>query len=154
MKREKIDKHTREKIELEAQRNYGVNDFFSEYELFMSGEGKIRATTKETAQMADYLKKIDSIGIYVAKYRKWGLTLSIEGSHILDDRIRKNVIELSYEEAKRWMGGAPIKLNPHHKVEGKFVIAKYRSYYLGSGVVGRDGNIYPQIPKWRRIPTE
>ncbi len=154
MKLEKIDKSIREKIEQEAKRVYGVEEFFSEYELFMSGEGKIRATTRETKELAEYLRKVDSVGVYVAKYRKWGLTLSIEGSHMLDGAIRKNVIELTREEAKRWMTGAPVELKPEHKVDEKLVVARYRGFYLGSGVVGRDGKIYPQIPKWRRIPSE
>ncbi|HIQ29891.1 MAG TPA: hypothetical protein EYH45_04935 [Candidatus Caldiarchaeum subterraneum] len=154
MKRERIDKSVREKIEQEARRVYGIRSFFNDYELFMSGEGKIRATTRETAELAEYLKKVDSVGVYVAKYRRWGLTFSIEGSQILDGVIERNVIELTREEAKRWMTGAPVELKPEHKIEGKFVVAKYRRFYLGSGVMGRDGKVYPLIPKWRRIPSE
>ena len=154
MKREKLDRSIREKLEHEANRVYGISNFFRDYVLFMTGEGKIRATTKETAEMMEYIRKVDSVGVYVAKYRKWGLTLSIEGSHMLDDAIGKNVIELSRDEAKLWMTGTPVELKPGHKIDGKFVVAKYRRFYLGSGVVGRDGKVYPQIPKWRRIPNE
>ena len=154
MKREPLNRSMRTKIEQEAQRVYGISDFFSTYELFMSGEGRIRATTKETVELAEYLGRVDSMGIYVAKYRKWGLTLSIEGSHMLDGAIEKNVIELDKKEAKLWMMGSPVELRYPHTVKGKFVVAKYRGIYLGSGVVGRDGKIYPQIPKWRRIPSE
>ena len=154
MKRRPVEDKLRGEIINEARKTYGIEDFFQDYVLYMAGEGKIRITTREVSQFLEKLKKVDSVGLYVAKYRKWGLTLSIEGSQLLGDKIRKNVIELSLEEAERWMRGDPIPLKENMQPEGKFVVGKYRRFYLGTGVVGRDGKIYPQVPKWRRIPQE
>ncbi|MDJ0269833.1 MAG: hypothetical protein NXY59_04670 [Aigarchaeota archaeon] len=151
MKIRRVDGELRRQIEHEANRTYGVSDFFSSYELIISGEGRVRATTPETLQLASILKKVDSIGLYVAKYRKWGLTLSIEGSHYLCQQL-KNTLELDRDDAVRWMMAAPVEAR--QKTSGKFVVARYHGFCMGTGVMGRDGRAYPQVPKWRRIPEE
>jgi len=130
---------------------HGVDDPFKEYALFIYGDGKIRAVTPLAAEIAGKLRRVHQVGLYVAKLRADEVSLSIEGSQILGDKIKKNVIELNEEEARDWISAKPIKYT--QRLNTRYVVARSGSLYLGSGRVSRDGRIYPQIAKWRRIPV-
>lgn len=131
---------------------HGVEDAFDDLVLIRTGQGRIRATTKETYEVACRLRRVQQVGLYVAKMVKGDVILSIEGSQLLGAAITKNIIELSEEEAEEWMKAAPIERS--EKIESRYVIARCGGFYLGSGRVSRDGKIYPQVAKWRRIPEE
>lgn len=131
---------------------HGVEDAFDDLILIRSGQGRIRAATKEAYEVACRLKKVQQIGLYVAKMVKGDIVLSIEGSQLLGNAITRNIVELSEKEAEEWMKAAPIQ--KFERLEGRYVVAKYGDFYLGSGRVSRDGKIYPQVAKWRRIPGE
>ena len=132
---------------------YGVENGFKDYVLIKAGQGRIRATTPETFEIATRLRRVQQIGLYIAKQIKSDIVLSIEGSQLLDGAIRKNVVELSEEEAENWMKAAPINRS-QEKSEARYIVAKCGDLYLGSGRFSRDGKIYPQVAKWRRIPEE
>lgn len=131
---------------------HGVEGAFEGFVLILSGQGRIRATTKEAYEVACRLRKVQQVGLYIAKIVKGETVLSIEGSQLLNNAITKNIVELNEEEAEAWMRAAPIQR--FEKFEGKYVVAKCGDFYLGSGRVSRDGKIYPQVAKWRRIPEE
>ena len=131
---------------------HGVEDAFDDLVLIRTGQGRIRATTKETYEAACRLRRVQQVGLYVAKMVKGDVILSIEGSQLLGATITRNIIELSEEEAEEWMKAAPIERS--EKIESRYVIARCGDFYLGSGRVSRDGKIYPQVAKWRRIPEE
>ena len=131
---------------------YGVEDAFEDLILIKAGQGRIRATSREAFEVAGRLRKVQQIGLYVIKVVKGDVILSIEGSQLLDGRIVKNLIELSDEEAEEWMKAAPIPCP--EKIKSRYVVARCGNLYLGSGRVSRDGRIYPQVAKWRRIPEE
>jgi len=131
---------------------YGPDKAFEELVLIKTGQGRIRAVTREAFEVACRLRGVQQLGLYVAKIVKGDVVLSIEGSQLLDGKIMRNVVELGDEEAYKWMKAAPI---PHSRgLESRYVVAKCGSLYLGSGRVSRDGKIYPQVAKWRRIPEE
>ena len=135
---------------LKAQ--YGIEDGFEEYVLIKAGQGRIRATTPEALEVASKLRKVQQIGLYVVKLVKSDVILSIEGSQLLNGKIKRNVIELSEPEAENWMKASPIQKPV--KLGSRYVVARCGELYLGSGRASRDGKIYPQIAKWRRIPEE
>lgn len=142
----------RKTLQENLRRQYGVEEAFKDLVLYISGERRIRAATPETARFARKLRKVQQIGLYVAKLSKAGVALSPEGSQLLDDAIKKNVIELSEKEAELWMKAAPLTLKTEAK--GIYVVGRLGKLYLGSGRVSRDGKIYPQIAKWRRVPEK
>ncbi|MEM4718493.1 MAG: hypothetical protein QW330_00330 [Nitrososphaerota archaeon] len=131
---------------------HGVEDAFEGLILIRSGQGRIRAATKEAYEVACRLRKVQQVGLYVAKIVKGDVVLSIEGSQLLGSAITRNAVELSEEEAEEWMKAAPIQKSG--RFEGRYVVARCGDFYLGSGRVSRDGKIYPQVAKWRRIPEE
>lgn len=131
---------------------YGVKNAFDDLVLIRSGQGRIRAASKEAYDVACRLRKVQQVGLYVAKMVKGDVVLSIEGSQLLGNAITRNIVELGEGEAEEWMKAAPIQRL--EKFEGRYVVARCGDFYLGSGRVSRDGKVYPQVAKWRRIPEE
>ncbi len=137
-------------LENRLMRQYGVEEAFKDLILVMAGQKRIRACTREAYEFSKKLRKVQQLGIYVAKLRGEDVVLSIEGSQLLGDKIKVNVIDLDEDEAIEWMKASPIRIKG--EPTGKYVVARHGKIYLGSGIVSRDGKIYPQVAKWRRIP--
>jgi len=146
---ELLSSRERKFIEDRLRSQYDIEDF-ENLILIKAGRGRIRATTEETLRLASRLKGVQQIGLYVMKISDGSLALSVEGSQLLNKKIRKNIVEVDEDLAIEWMKASPIKLD--EKVGGRYVVARCGELYLGSGRVSRDGKIYPQIAKWRRIP--
>jgi len=131
---------------------YGDHDYLKSMELLMSGQGRVRACTRETLDAAQHLEKVLTLGVYVAKWRKWGVMLTVEGTQMLQGKTAVNVVDLDDESAQRWMSGAPVRLMEWRGQ--KIVVGRYRGFLLGSAIVDREAVAYPQIPKWRRVQDE
>ncbi len=84
-------------------------------------------------------------GIYFGKLEKDGLRLSIEGSYLVGRKAKKGVVEISEEQAIRWMKGEDIEGD----VKG-YVILKWKNFFLGCGK-GNGKIIRNYVPKDRRI---
>lgn len=87
-------------------------------------------------------------GIYFGKIEKDGLRLSIEGSFIVGRVARKGIVEISEEEAMRWLKGE----NLDREFEG-YCILKWGEYFLGCGK-GNGKKILNFVPKDRRLRLE
>ena len=90
---------------------------------------------------------LERVGTYFAKIDQGGIRLSIEGSQILKDQIKKNIFELNKEQAELWMKGSELNITT-----GKmgFLIMKYKDNFLGSGKASAE-KITNFIPKSRRL---
>ena len=129
---------------------YGVEADFKDLVLVKCGRKRIRATTKEVLELASRLRGVQQIGLYVMKISNGDISLSIEGSQLLGDEIKNNIVKLDEGQVKKWMRAIPIKIGITYR--GRYVVGKFNRLYLGSARVSRNGLLYPQIPKWRRIP--
>lgn len=138
----------RKLVESMLERSYGVKLGFKNVELLEGGEGKIRVTNRETIDIANKLKRIQTIGLYVAKLVKGDIALSMEGSHMLCNEITKNIIEIDEYAIKRWMEASPIEIGFNHSY--KYIVGKYRGRCVGSARFSQ-GKLYPQVPKERRL---
>jgi NOL1/NOP2/fmu family ribosome biogenesis protein len=90
---------------------------------------------------------VERSGVYFAKDEERGIRLSIEGTQILKDQIKKNVVELDEVEMQTWMMG--------HEVRKKtglrgFVVLKHGNDFLGTGKASEE-KITNFIPKSRRL---
>lgn len=146
-----IDKQMRTWLEKLILSTFGIESI-GDYILVKAGGGKIKLTTEDTLNIASKMRNVQSVGIYVMKVRGEDVVLSIEGSQLFCKQIKINRIELTEEQVKKWMSGAPIEIQG--ELKSKYVVASYRGICVGCGRVSRDGKIYPQIPKWRSIPLE
>ena len=90
---------------------------------------------------------VERIGFYFAKIVDWEIRLSIEGTQILKDQIKKNIFELNDEQVNEWMMGRELGIKTGKK---GFLIIKYKDDFLGCGKASEHkiGNF---IPKNRRL---
>ena len=90
---------------------------------------------------------IERIGVYFAKLQEGKIRLSIEGTHIFKNQIKKNIIEISKEDAEKWMHGSELLI----KLDKRgFVIIKHKDDFLGTGK-SSENKITNFIPKTRRL---
>ncbi|RLI83600.1 hypothetical protein DRP07_03165 [Archaeoglobales archaeon] len=118
--------------------------------------GKKRIYAYRDCELDFNVRKV-SQGIYFGTIEKDGLRLSIEGSFLVGPKAKKNVVEVSRYRAERWMMGENLEMDQKDNLEakddkkdGKYVILKSGSYFLGCGRVKGD-RIINFVPKNRRI---
>lgn len=150
---ELMDRSHRKRVEEALREEFGVEGGLGEeFVALYSSEGKVRVTTPEVFEVAREIGRFESVGLYVLKTTKFGVYLSLEGSQLLRDRIRRNVVEVDRERLEVWMRGEPIPLEGvKGSVEGEYAVVRWRDVYAGSGKVSKDGKLHPQIPKSRRL---
>jgi len=90
--------------------------------------------------------RINSLGLYFGKIEKDGLRLSIEGSQLIGNKSKKNVIKLDDNQVKEWMAGEVLEIKDYKG----FVIIKHKNDFLGCGKAKED-RILNFVPKTRRL---
>ena len=91
---------------------------------------------------------VERVGIYFAKIEESGeIRLSIEGTQILGEQIKRNIFTLDAEQLEKWMTGS--ELNIKSGMKG-FVVIKYKNEFLGTGKASEE-KISNFIPKNRRL---
>ncbi len=115
------------------------------------GEEKLFLFTGDAAD--EEIKKLENIvpverlGVYFAKIIREDVKLSIEGSQILKEQVKKNIFELDDEQAEKWMMGQELNLKSGKK---GFVVMKYEDNFLGCGKASEE-KISNFVPKMRRL---
>ncbi|MEM2144021.1 MAG: hypothetical protein QW279_01565 [Candidatus Jordarchaeaceae archaeon] len=121
-----------------------------DFKLRKAGKRKVYAY-KECTILEN--QPIESIhyGVYFGKLDKEGkIRLSIEGAQLIGKKAKKNIIEINYDEAEKWMKGENLKIES--ETQG-YVILKWKNYYLGCGEL-KKGTIKNYVPKDRRTITQ
>lgn len=90
--------------------------------------------------------RVEKIGLYVGSIDKFGLRLTIEGTQIFGPFAKKNIIEISEEEVKKWING----LDLENKKGENYVIVKHGNDYLGCGKISGE-RLLNYLPKVRVI---
>jgi len=90
---------------------------------------------------------IERVGIYFARVIGNDVKLSIEGTNILKDQIKKNIFTLDSKQLEEWMTGSDLQTKTGKK---GFIVIKYKEDFLGCGKASEEkiGNF---IPKSRRL---
>lgn len=122
-------------------------DFLKKYAFFMKKkDNSFKMVTRDVAVINECNINVDSIGLRIGKEISDGILLSIDGSQIIGPYCTKNIVEISREEARKWLRG--FDLNTEHKAD--FVILKHGGDFLGTGKV-KNNKILNNIPKTRRL---
>lgn len=103
--------------------------------------------TNEEIHNLEKITSVERIGVYLAKEEEDYIRLSIEGSQILKNEIKKNIIELDKNEMETWMMGHELRKTTGYN---EFVIIKYENDLLGTGKASAE-KINNFIPKSRRL---
>lgn len=104
-------------------------------------------TTKQLQEIDDLKIHLERAGVYFAKIVNDEIRLSIEGVHLLQNQITKNIFELTDSQAEQWMSGEEL-LIPTGKKE--FLVMKHKENFLGCGKASAE-KISNYIPKNRRL---
>jgi len=86
-------------------------------------------------------------GLYFGTLERDGFRLSVEGSHLVGRLATRGVVELTREQALRWMLGEDVEA----EVEDGYVILRYAGYFLGCGRA-RGGVVKNFLSASRRLP--
>ena len=102
---------------------------------------------KEEIKKLDATILIERAGVYFGKVKDNEIRLSIEGTHLFKDQIKKNIFEMNEKQTDEWMHGSELNVS-----SGKFgfAIMKHRDDFLGTGKASAE-KITNFIPKNRRL---
>jgi len=113
-----------------------------------NNKNRVFVISKDIAKIDTSKLRLNSIGMYFCEIDNRGIRLSIEGSQIVGPKAVKNAVELSEEEAKRWLKGED--LEKECKECGGFVILRHNKDFLGNGKYTHS-KILNYVGKVRRI---
>ena len=121
--------------------------FSTELAMLRNNENKIFLMNGEVAVLDISHLRINSMGLYVAEVSSDSVRLSIEGSQLIGPQARRNVVEISKEEAGRWLMGEDLE----QQVEWRgFVIVRHHDDFLGCGCAAK-GKVLNYVGKNRRV---
>ena len=119
--------------------------------LFQKGKERIflyqGSLNEREVQEIEKTLPVERVGIYFAKEINGEMRLSIDGIHLLQDQITKNMFELNEEQMLEWMHGSELQIKSGEK---GFLIMKYKNDFLGTGKASEE-KISNFIPKNRRL---
>jgi len=122
-------------------------NFKTELVFLMNTQNKIFLVNREVFNLNLEKLRINSIGLYFGELKNNELRLSIEGSQLVGFKAKKNVVELTKEQAMQWLKGQDIEIKGQYK---GFVILKHENDFLGTGKY-KDGKVFNYVPKARRF---
>ncbi len=133
----------------QLEKQFGFTEELS-YVFFKNNKNKISIITKELSHVDMTKLRINSLGMYFGEIMdSHEVRLSIEGSQIIGPHAQKNIVDIDFDTAKKWMYGQDIE--GQFDASG-FVIVKHGKYFIGCGWY-KDGKVSNHIPKNRRIGT-
>jgi NOL1/NOP2/fmu family ribosome biogenesis protein len=92
--------------------------------------------------------RIDSIGLYFGEYKDKKFRLSLEGSMLIGDKLKKNVVELNVNERNQWLKGEDLIKDLGE--EARFIVLKNKDDIIGCGRY-KEGRVFNYMPKERRL---
>ena len=122
-----------------------------DYAFFMNNQRRVALVNRDFALVADAKLRLNSLGLYFCEVMENGeIRLSIEASQLIGPHASKNVIEVDFVSAKRWMFGEDLEISFGDVIA--FVILKCGNYFLGCGRY-KNGIVSNHVSKNRRIGT-
>lgn len=119
-----------------------------DYVFLRNTKNKIFMVSRDVERIDLEKVRVNNIGLYFGEITERDeLRLSIEGASIVGRAARKNVLEVSSEQARRWFAGEDIDVEDER--DG-FMIVKSGNDYLGCGKLARR-KLLNFVPKARRI---
>lgn len=146
-----LDEHKKDEIEKKLKEQFGIKKIPGT--LLMKGKKRIFLyqgvlSGKEIKRLEKSII-IERVGIYFAKIvpGEDAIRLSLEGTNLLKNQLKKNVFNLNSGQAEEWMKGSELRIKTGRH---GFLIMKYGQDFLGCGKASAEkiGNF---IPKSRRL---
>lgn len=126
---------------------YNIKDLKLDYYFFKNKQNRIFLMSKKIRDLDLNNLRINVLGLYFCKIDRNQIRLSIEGSQLIGNKAKSNVVEINEKQLEEWVRGKDIKIKDNLK---GFVLVKYKDDFLGSGFY-KNGVILNFVPKERRI---
>ncbi len=128
------------------ENHYEIKELKLDYIFFQNSEGKIFLLSNDFKNFDHSNLNINSLGLYFANVKDKDIRLSIEGSQLIGNNAKKNIVEINEEELRNWLRGEDLE---DKKGEG-FVLIKNKNDFYGSGKISK-GKIFNFVPRERRM---
>ena len=129
---------------------YGIKEL--PYLVIEFGKEKLRVYSgifsKEELYHLDNEARIETIGLYFAKWENNEIRLTIDGVQLLKNQITKNIVILDDKYSDDWLKGSDLDI----KTEPGWKILKHNEEFLGCGKSTGE-RITNFMPKERRIKS-
>ena len=112
-----------------------------DYFFYINKENKIFLMSKNMQKLDLTKFRVNSFGLYFAKLEKDTIRLSLSGSQLIGEHVKKNVLEI--EKKEDWLNGQNLECNK--ELKGWFIL-KNKQDFLGCGFC-KNGIIQNFIPK-------
>ena len=138
----------KKKIIEDLNEKFGISEL--PWMLVMAGRGKVRAfsgsMTRDELQKLTYDVRIELPGLYILREESDGYRISHDGLFVFKDIAKKNIFDISDEQASEWLKGNDIAIES----EDKWVLLRNKGELVGCGKVKnkKAGNY---VPKERRV---
>lgn len=146
-----LNKQEKERFVSQLREQFGIKDI--PYNIARFGKERIMIFSGDVSEKEifnlDRIARIEGLGVYFAKIdeKTQDIRLSIEGVHLLQGQITKNIFELDEKQAEQWMMGQELNIATGKK---GFFIMKFKDDFLGTGKISTE-KISNFIPKSRRL---
>ncbi|MAG52464.1 MAG: hypothetical protein CMH62_00705 [Nanoarchaeota archaeon] len=141
-----LNKKRIKEIILKIEEQYNIKDLKLNYVFFQNTKGKVFIVSNEFKGLNFEDLNINSLGLYFANIKDENVRLSIEGSQLIGDKVKKNVVKINDEELRDWLLGDDLI---DKEGEG-YVLIKNKDDFYGSGRIS--GNkLLNFVPKEKRI---
>ncbi len=114
-----------------------------------NNKGKVFLMNGDVSKIDFSKLRINGMGMYFCEL-DYGIRLSIEGSQLIGPKATKNILEISKEEASKWLMGEDIETTEEFS---GFVIIKSGNDFLGTGKSTK-GKILNYVSKDRRVSAK
>lgn len=121
--------------------------FLKDFAFLLTRKNRLYIASKEVGSVDFSKVRISSVGLHIGELKNGVLRVNIEGSQLVGPFAKKNVVELSDDEANSWLRGTDL---PKSGDLNGFVIMKQNNDFLGSGKF-KEGVILNYVSKARRL---
>ncbi len=148
-----LNQNEKKELENHLKKQFGIKEIPGI--LVKRGEDRIfifqgNFNEKIIRKMEDSRIPLERVGIYFARKINDQLRLSIEGVHLLQNQITKNIYELDKKLAEEWMMGQDLQIQTGKRT---LLIMKYKEDLLGCGKAS-EFKIGNYVPKSRRLKSK
>lgn len=129
------------------EKQFSIDKLKLDYLFLKNNEDKIFIINKSFKSFERKNLNINSIGLYFAKIENGFPRLTIEGSQLIGQKAKSNILSLEKNDFKLWVNGKDLEIK--EKFSG-YILVKYNNDFLGMGYC-KDGKVLNSTPKERRI---
>jgi 16S rRNA (cytosine1407-C5)-methyltransferase len=136
-----------ERISNLLKTQFGCDFSFISYALYQNNRDKLYIVDKSVVTVDFNKIRVNALGLYFGEINEGMIRLSMEGAQMIGPLAKKNVVEISNDEAKEWMQGIDIEIKTG--LSG-YVLIKNNNDFLGCGKATQN-KILNYVPKIRRL---